>query len=408
MKVCLVTPFSSEGGGGGITTHLKLTAEGLLERGHEVTVISGVRDLPGETPCTIPGARMELVKGAHGDTFGPDFWKESAETFRKLSSEIKFDIIVSEGTSAIGLMKLGAGIPIAGFAHQFKAIHLFNSFQEVSSLRLLAVYTLRTVPRVVRDAFKAELPFFRGADGIICGADHIGAAIRTFYRIRQEKIRTVRYWVDTKAFRPSAELGKEGRRLLGAGADDFIFLTVGRLQETKGIDTAMRAFSIISASLQGAKLAVVGDGVPGQLEDHKRLAADLAIPDKVIFTGMVLGEKLPALYNAADVFLMPSKLLEAGPYTLLEAMCCGRAIIAANRPGSVEMTGNNGFYHVPGDAEDLAALMKRLRGEPALLARNAKENLERSAAVFSKEAALDRLENFLEELAAAGRRACHG
>lgn len=408
MKICLVTPFSSEGGGGGITTHLKLTAEGLLERGHQVTVISGARDLPGETPCTIRGARMEIVSGAHGDTFGRDFWEQSAATFRRLNSEIKFDVILSEGTSAMGLMALGPGIPIAGFAHQFKAIHLFNSFQEVTSLRLLAVYALRTVPRVIRDAFSSEIPFLRRADAVICGAGHIGEAIRSFYRIRKEKIKTVRYWIDTRTFRPSPGLRAEGRRLLAAGADDFIFLTVGRLQETKGIDTALKAFSKVSASLPGARLAVVGDGVPGQMEAHRRLAEDLGISGRVIFTGLVPGESLPALYNAADLFLMPSKLLEAGPYTLLEAMACGLAIIASKRPGSVEMLGKNGFYHVPGDAGDLAGLMRKLCGDLELRLKSAEANLERSCTVFGKEAALDCLENYLKELVSSGQGADHG
>lgn len=400
MKICIVTPTASEGAGGGITTHLRLTAEGLAGRGHEVTVISGARD--GEPPCAPRGARVEIVPGVQGDTFSPEFWRRSAETFRALSAGTRFDVILSEGSSALGIMRLAPGAPIAAFVHQFKAIHLFNSFQEVSTPRLFAIYLLRTVPRVIADALRAELPFFRRANAIICGARHVSRAIGNLYRIDEKRLSLARYWTDAAVFHPGAELREKGRRLLGAGENDFIFLAVGRLQETKGADTALRAFSAAAGELPGARLALVGGGTRELVEKYKRLAEDLGIGDRVAFTGIVPEEDLPALYNAADVVLMPSKLIEAGPYTVLEAMSCGRPVIAARRPGSVEMLGEAGYFHAPGDAAGLAAIMKKLRGAPALRSAAASENLKRSGEMFGKEAGLDCLEMTLRRITAPG------
>jgi rhamnosyl/mannosyltransferase len=103
------------------------------------------------------------------------------------------------------------------------------------------------------------------------------------------------------------------------------------------------------------KLILVGDG------DLKQVYLDLAqafgIYDKVIFTGYVPDEELIRYYNLCDFFVLPSiDKSEAFGMVLLEAMACGKPVIATNLPGVRQVVDwkVDGRLAKPKDAEHLA------------------------------------------------------
>jgi glycosyltransferase involved in cell wall biosynthesis len=137
-------------------------------------------------------------------------------------------------------------------------------------------------------------------------------------------------------------------------------LYVGRIDERKGIDTAVRALEHLPAQ---ATLDVVGSG-DDEAEQRLREMAD----ERVRFTGIVPREQLPAIYAQADAVVFPVRWREPWGVVPLEAMGVGRPVVATGRGGSGEYLrdGDNALLF---DAEDPAALadrIKRLAADDAL------------------------------------------
>jgi glycosyltransferase involved in cell wall biosynthesis len=82
-----------------------------------------------------------------------------------------------------------------------------------------------------------------------------------------------------------------------------------------GIDLLIRA----AAEVPGLQVVIGGDGpLRGELE---ALAKSLNVPAR--FLGYVKDEDLPALYRAADLFVLPTRALEGFGLVAIEAMACG-------------------------------------------------------------------------------------
>ena len=137
-------------------------------------------------------------------------------------------------------------------------------------------------------------------------------------------------------------------------------LYVGRIDERKGIDTAVRALDHLPAE---ATLDVVGSGDPAA-ERRLRAMAD----ERVRFTGIVAREKLPAVYANADAVVFPVRWSEPWGVVPLEAMGVGRPVVATGRGGSGEYLrdGDNALLFDAEDPAALAAQVERLASDAAL------------------------------------------
>jgi len=94
--------------------------------------------------------------------------------------------------------------------------------------------------------------------------------------------------------------------------------------------TAIRAFKQVLKELPGATLTVAGTG-----PEHASLLAlakELGIQNKVVFSGRVDAPHMPALYQAADVMLNPSRV-DNMPNSILEALACGVPVVSTNVGG---------------------------------------------------------------------------
>jgi glycosyltransferase involved in cell wall biosynthesis len=130
---------------------------------------------------------------------------------------------------------------------------------------------------------------------------------------------------------------------------------VGRVAPEKGVDVALAALD----ALPEATLVVDGPGAEA-LPAHPRVLARRSPPDAV-----------RDVYAAADAVLFPVVWPEPWGLVPLEAMAVGRPVVATGTGGSGEylVDGVNALLVAPGDAEALAAAVRRLAAEPALRAR---------------------------------------
>jgi glycogen synthase len=156
-------------------------------------------------------------------------------------------------------------------------------------------------------------------------------------------------------------------------------LYVGRIDERKGIDTAVRALALLPAR---ATLDVVGSGDGDAQARLRGLVGELGLAGRVRFAGSVAREQLPVRYAAADAALFPVRWREPWGVVPLEAMGIGRPVVATGRGGSGEYL-RDGVNALLFDAEDpaaLAAQVERLAGDAALRERLRAGGLETAAA----------------------------
>ncbi len=121
--------------------------------------------------------------------------------------------------------------------------------------------------------------------------------------------------------------------------------------------------STMLKEIPDVKYIIVGDGddMPRALQIVKEHGFD----DRVIFAGFVPDEDLIDYYNLCDVFVMPSKK-EGFVFDFLEALACGKPVIAGNKDGSRDalLDGELGILVDPDDLDGIKdAIVNVLKGE---------------------------------------------
>ncbi|MGI9628591.1 MAG: glycosyltransferase family 4 protein [Longimicrobiales bacterium] len=156
-----------------------------------------------------------------------------------------------------------------------------------------------------------------------------------------------------------------GRTETGSRAN---FLFVGRMDDQKGVDVLLRAFSQINpASEHGAAWTLDLSGEGWRRERDERLGAELNLEGSIRFLGHGSPSVIKKAMAQAAVLVAPSRA-ENYPLILLEAMAAGLPVISTRVGGIGEMVGEgrSGLLVEPDDPEALATAMHRLRDDPPL------------------------------------------
>jgi 1,2-diacylglycerol 3-alpha-glucosyltransferase len=164
--------------------------------------------------------------------------------------------------------------------------------------------------------------------------------------------------VDQQRFRPMPDIDRQAmRRRYNLNTDRYTILFVGRVDGEKRIDLLLHALRLIDRN--DIQLAIAGRGAA--VSTLKKLAHDLNLGNRVQFTGYIPDADLPGLLNSVDVFAMPSEA-ELLSIASLEALSCGRPILAANAQALPELVDNgfNGYLFNPGEARDAAKAIERI------------------------------------------------
>lgn len=171
------------------------------------------------------------------------------------------------------------------------------------------------------------------------------------------------------------------------------FLCSAYLGEHKGIPVLLDAVQRLS---QDASI-----GVPWQVtiagEGHLRPMIESAVQSEagrhLRFVGRVPRSELLALMSETDVAVLASVWPENEPVTMLEAVATGKAQIATRLGGNLELVedSKSGFLVTPGDADELAAAMRRYILDPSLAAKHGAFNHARRER-FDERATISRLE----------------
>jgi len=175
------------------------------------------------------------------------------------------------------------------------------------------------------------------------------------------------------------------------GAGPVLF--VGRLVERKGVAHLIEAIARLGPT--GPQLEIVGEGP--ERPALEALAHRLGVAQQVMFRGKVAPHELQASYARAAVCVLPSVLDARGDteglgVVLLEAMNHGTPVIASRVGGIPDIVedGVSGLLVPPGDADALAAALRRVGDDPALAHRLGQSGRRRLREQFSWPAIVQR------------------
>ena len=237
---------------------------------------------------------------------------------------------------------------------------------------------IRGIPTILHEhANLTDTPWFQKiADAILEPETDIALAVSEstaefVVKARQlppDKVKVVYLGVPMEEFsrRRSATEIAEARAELGVGPDEVLIGSVTRLHDSKGNDYLVEAARLVLDQRPQARFLVFGEGpLRDDLDAHARR---LGLGDRFRFAGFA--RDVAQVVSAFDMSVFPS-LWEGTPLTVFEALAMGRAIVATDADGLMDvLTHERDAIVVPKrDAAALAAAMVRLIDEPQTRAR---------------------------------------
>ncbi|MEU9982969.1 GT4 family glycosyltransferase PelF [Streptomyces sp. NPDC050856] len=167
-----------------------------------------------------------------------------------------------------------------------------------------------------------------------------------------DRIRTVYNGVDPTAF-----------PLAGPEPDVPTLSWAGRIDPIKDLETLIRAYAIARAEVPRLRLRLFG-GVPAGGEHYKtrleKLAAELGVADGISYEGRV--DDVARAYGAGSLVML-SSISEGFPFSLIEAMSCGRATVSTDVGGVREAVGDTGLVVPPREPALMAEAVLSLLGD---------------------------------------------
>jgi glycosyltransferase involved in cell wall biosynthesis len=349
LNVGFVTPeyFPISGGTGAYVFYL---SHSLQKLGHNVHVVA--RDQQNSEK-TINGIQVHYIKGTgNAITKYWRFARSACKRIEELNNQTPLDIIHAN----LPLVPSFA-IPANAAKAVVCAVH--------STWKGEAIVTKRDNPNELNVNEKSMLRFnfllrryekklMNRSDALIAVSKYTVDELTQLYGINEKKVHVIYNGVDIDLFKPRphrAELRKE----FGLNLNEKVVLFVGRLYHRKGLETLLHSVPPVLKEYGNVKFVISGTGFKEKEESLRNLAKELNIEDHVKFMGYVPDDKIPHIYSASDIFVLPA-IYENFPFAILEAQSSGLPVISTKVGGIPEflVDNQNGFLIDPNDPELLS------------------------------------------------------
>ncbi|PSB92346.1 glycosyltransferase [Candidatus Pandoraea novymonadis] len=304
---------------GGAETQVVTLAKAILNRGHDVTLVS----LTGDCVICLP----------------------KHPGFRCIELRAK--------KSPISLFS--AILQLAMYVHKIRP-HVVHSHMVHANLIARLTRLLAPIPALVCSAHsrneggRLRMLAYRWTDRLASITTNVSKdAVAAFIAqgaVPAHRIINIPNCIDTTLFRADKSIRQRVRATLGIGDEMAMVLAVGRLVPAKDYSTMLRAFARTLQSLPSAHLYIAGEG-PMRDSIAKEIS-DQNLQNTITLLGR--RDDIPALLSAADAFLM-SSVWEGLPLVICEAMATGLPIVSTDCGGVGELLGNDMGNIAPGLSE---------------------------------------------------------
>ena len=338
MKIGLVSPYDYSFPGG-VVNHIAYLAHNFIQWGHKVKIIA---------PCPRQESR---------------YFEEEVTPIGKplpipFAGSVARIPVSPWLPSQVGEILAKEDFDILHLHEPFTPMLCVSALLKSNSINVGTFHACHSKPRVYwlgRPIFRRWLPRLHGKIAVSKPAmEYVSRHLPGDYRI-------IPNGIDIEHFR----LDGPHRAELADGKTNILF--VGRLEQRKGLGYLLNACVKVKKSFSNFRLIVVGPGTVLRPR-YKKLVDDMNLTSNVVFVGFVPSAELPSYYRSADIFCSPATGGESFGIILLEAMACGKPVIASNIQGyaSVLAHGEEGLLVPPRDEKSLAHALLSLLNDKAL------------------------------------------
>ncbi|HVW96634.1 MAG TPA: glycosyltransferase family 4 protein [Mucilaginibacter sp.] len=163
------------------------------------------------------------------------------------------------------------------------------------------------------------------------------------------------------------------RQSLNIGNNEILILYAGKFEPVKNLPLFLSAF--IDLRQKNVHLLLAGNG--SEEDKLKSIAQNDKAAANIHFTGFKNQSYMPVLYQAADLFCLPSKS-ETWGLSVNEAMACGNAVLVSDKVGCApDLVGaQNGGVFMSGDIQSLTDKLRELTNDKARLTEIGKQSFK--------------------------------
>ena len=215
------------------------------------------------------------------------------------------------------------------------------------------------------------------AQAVATVSEHSKEKIKRYYHIADEKISVIPNGVDLRLFRPMSDRGavEDWRRERLGGEAPFI-LYVGRMDQRRSIPNLVAAFARARRE-DRLPLKLVLIGTAFQRVPLASIIARSGVAEDIVCIPYASHEEIALAYNACEMAIYPS-LYEGFGMPVLEAMACGRPVIAMNNTAFPEFAGGVAELLPDAQIETLRAAITSLHDDPERRSRMSAKGVARA------------------------------
>lgn len=394
----------------GIAPYTTRLATGLAARGHDVRVFTGFPHYP-QWRRTGPGHGLrseEEVGGVRVQRLN-HFVPHSPSWVGRLAMELTFGLQVITSRWAEPEVVVCITPPLLAMAMAGARIRVMRRRPALGVL-VHDLYGRGAAETSMMSGFasravsKFESAALRTADEVAVIHSGFTADLVEHLNVDPARIREIRNWTHIGPPDPSASAAFRTAHRWGQG--DVIVLHAGNMGRKQGLENVLAAAELAAKEGSNARFVLLGDG-----NQRAQLQSASAGLNNLEFIAPVTDEEFTAALGAADVLLVnerPGVAQMAVPSKLTSYFRSGKPILAATDPTGFtagELTASGAGVRVPADRPDLLLSEAiRLAGDPALSAQLGEAGVRYCYSVLSEDAALDRYEKWIIDLAHRHRK----
>jgi len=337
---------------GGAQENTVLTCRGLVEAGHDVTLIAGEETGPEGSlwdQAEASGATLVKARSLRRAVRPVDDWRAVAELERIFRAK-KPDIVHTHSSKA-GIIGREAAhrAGVSGIVHTIHGM----SFNRTQPWATQALYRF-----LERRAGRFTRSFVSVADAMTAQAVAAGLGPR-------ERFTTIRSGMDTDGFAPNEAARRRVRAAWGVENDSVVVGTIARLFDNKGYDEIMAAMPEAIRRAPHVRFVWVGDGARRWQYEHR--LETMGLRDRVHFVGLIAPMDVGAAVNGFDIVLHASRW-EGLPRALVQGLLAEVPAISFDNDGAPEVVIPNetGLLVPLGDTGRLADAIACLASDAAL------------------------------------------
>lgn len=378
-------------GFGGLETQNKTLCEGLVDRGHRVTVLSPKHELEKDRE-KINGVHYEYVECSYRSLAGFAYFDKnnwvnrSVAEFERLHKQDPFELILAQSSAGLGIIrdKNEHNVPVISISHGTTLGELRTTLQSLKTLRDWAIL----IPKLAYYAlnyFGRQREFVLHSDRVVAVSQFVKEALVDETFVQEEKLEVIYNGIDPNPY-----------TLQNKTDISVKVIFVGLIHWSKGLKDLVDAFEELN--MGNARLVIVGDGE--HLGDLRALVQKRGLENVVKVLGRVPHSEIIPHLTSSDIFVLPSRRVEGFPMTIPEAMFAGLPVIGTDMGGIPEGIehGKTGLIVKSGDVKELAGAIRKLVMDKDLREKIGKAALEKAHREFTLDVMLNRYEEVIKEV----------